>query len=159
MHVAIDMAEPDDAPFITKLVGELLWEIMEAIGSRVFSFNESETDARLRAWIRDGKYAVFLARQESKESLIGFVTLYESYALYAGGTFGTIPEFYVRPAYRSKGVGAVLLERVKDYGRTKRWSRLEATTPPLPQFERTFSFYRREGFHVSGGSKMKIDLE
>ena len=46
------------------------------------------------------KYFVFVAR-DGIGSAVGFVTLYESYALYAEGAFGTIPELYVRPAYRS----------------------------------------------------------
>jgi len=28
---------------------------------------------------------------------VGFITLYEAYALYAEGVFGIIPEFYVHP--------------------------------------------------------------
>ncbi len=34
-------------------------------------------------------------------------------------------------------------------------NRLEATTPPLPQFDKTLAFYVREGFFVTGGRKLK----
>ncbi len=35
------------------------------------------------------------------------------------------------------------------------WKRLEVTTPPLPQFDNTLAFYRREGFAITGGRKLK----
>jgi GNAT superfamily N-acetyltransferase len=78
--------------------------------------------------------------------------------LYTEGAFGTIPEFFVRPVNRSKGIGAALLTEVKRVGSTKGWRRLEVTTPPLPQFERTLAFYERQGFSISGGRKMKVEL-
>ncbi len=34
----------------------------------------------------------------------GQINIYESCALYAEGIFGTIPEFYVRPDWRSSGI-------------------------------------------------------
>jgi GNAT superfamily N-acetyltransferase len=80
-----------------------------------------------------------------------------SYALYTEGAYGTIPEFYVRPAHRSNGVGTALLSEAKRVGQAKGWRRLEVTTPPLPQFERTLAFYQREGFSISGGRKLKME--
>jgi GNAT superfamily N-acetyltransferase len=84
--------------------------------------------------------------------------LYESYALYAEGIYGTIPELYVRPAYRSLGIGRRLVAGAKDYGAERGWTRIEVTTPPLPQFDRTLAFYERQGFAVSGGRKLRVLL-
>jgi GNAT superfamily N-acetyltransferase len=89
---------------------------------------------------------------------VGFIALYESYALYAEGAFGTIPELYVRPEYRSKGVGKKLTDKAKELAAAKGWARLEVTTPPLPQFERTLQFYEKEGFSITGGRKLKTNL-
>ncbi|OGW49676.1 MAG: GNAT family N-acetyltransferase, partial [Nitrospirae bacterium RBG_19FT_COMBO_58_9] len=89
---------------------------------------------------------------------LGFLALYESYALYAEGSFGTIPELFVRPAYRSSGVGATLISEAQGVGQARGWSRIEVTTPPLPQFDRTLAFYQQQGFSISGGRKLKIDL-
>jgi len=86
-----------------------------------------------------------------------FIALYESYALYAEGAFATIPELYVRPAYRANGLGLRLVQ-AKSFGASRGWTRLEVTTPPLPQFDRTLAFYEREGFAISGGRKLKIAL-
>lgn len=156
MDIQITRALPEDARILTEMVDELLQEIMVAIGSSVFTFDPAETEARARSWLSDRTYTVFLARDGGGAA--GFIALYQSYALYAEGAFGTIPELYVRPAYRSQGVGAALLAEAKGYARSRKWTRLEVTTPPLPQFDRTLVFYQRHGFGISGGRKMKVDF-
>ena len=152
----VEQAQVSDAPVIADMVGELLHEIMATIGSRAFSFDRDDTIARAKSWFAEGSYTIFLAIDGAET--VGFAAIYESRALYAEGTFGTIPELYVRVHARSNGVGARLMAEVKRYAKTRGWKRLEVTTPPLPQFERTKAFYEREGFSVSGGRKMKADL-
>ena len=139
------------------MVGELLQEIMTAVGCRVFSFDPGSTETRLRTWLSDGTYTVFVAYGHSNE-VMGFLSVYESYALYAEGAFGTIPELYVRPAFRSQGIGGRLLSEARQLATTRQWTRLEATTPPLPQFERTLAFYERHNFTITGGRKLKTIL-
>jgi len=158
MNLRIDHAQPDDAGVIAEMVGELLREIMAMVGTNAFGFHEEETEARARSWMTDGKYSVLLARDGGQPEPLGFLALYESFALYAEGAYGTIPELFVRPAQRSSGVGAALLSEAKRVGQAKGWRRLEVTTPPLPQFDRTLAFYEREGFSISGGRKLKLEL-
>jgi GNAT superfamily N-acetyltransferase len=158
MNLRIDHAQPDDAPIIAQMVGGLLQEIMAMVGTSVFCFHQEETEARARSWMTDGKYSVLLARDGIRLEPLGFLALYESFALYAEGSFGTIPEFFVRPAHRSWGVGTALLSEAKRVGQAKGWVRLEVTTPPLPQFDRAMAFYEREGFSISGGRKLKLEL-
>jgi GNAT superfamily N-acetyltransferase len=156
MHVWVERAQPADAPVIAEMVGELLHEIMAAIGPGVFGFDRAATESRARDWLTDGNYVVWIAYSGS--DACGFLALYESYALYAEGTFGTIPELFVRPSFRGQGVGARLLAEAKGFAGSKGWRRLEVTTPPLPQFDRTRAFYERHGFSVTGGRKMKVGL-
>ncbi|MBA3753389.1 MAG: GNAT family N-acetyltransferase [Nitrospira sp.] len=156
MAIHIMQAEPSDAPIIAGLVGELLQEIMAAIGTTAFQFHQIETETRVRVWLADRTYRVLLAYEDM--TAVGFLALTENHALYAEGAFGTIPELYVRPAFRSRQVGATLLAKAKRIARSKGWTRLEVTTPPLPQFDRTLAFYERQGFSISGGRKMKIEL-
>ncbi len=158
MQLRIDHAKPNDAPIIAQMVGELLHEIMASIGTKAFSVDREETEARARSWIEDGTYIVLLARDGVQPEPLGFLALYECYALYAEGSFGTIPELFVRPAYRSSGVGATLISEAQGVGQARGWSRIEVTTPPLPQFDRTLAFYQQQGFSISGGRKLKIDL-
>ena len=89
---------------------------------------------------------------------VAMSTFTESYALYAGGKIGVIPEFYVDPAYRSSGVGAKLISAVKDYGRDQGWVCIELCTPPLPEFERTLAFYQNNVLMAVGGIKMRENI-
>ncbi len=156
MTVQITPAGIEDAETIATMVGELLHDIMAAVNDKSFGFHHADTVDRARAWIKKGLYTVLLATLDSKP--VGFLTLYESYALYTQGVYGTIPEFYVRSAYRSQGIGSALLIEAKAIGHQREWKRLEVTTPPLPQFDRTLSFYQRNGFTISGGRKLKLNL-
>jgi GNAT superfamily N-acetyltransferase len=155
--ITIQKATTADAQAIAVLVGELLAEIMSAVGIQAFNFNFDETTARLADFITHEKYFVFVARND-RDAVVGFIALYESYALYAEGTFGTIPELYVHPAYRANNLGLCLVSQAKSFGLSRGWTRLEVTTPPLPQFDRTLAFYAREGFTISGGRKLKVSL-
>jgi GNAT superfamily N-acetyltransferase len=152
----IEPALPEDADVIAAMVGELLHEIMAAVGENAFNFKHRDTEVRARAWLAEGSYWVFLARVEG--AAVGFLALYQSYALYAEGLCGTIPELYVRPSHRSRGIGEALIAESKKVGQARGWRRLEATTPPLPQFDRTLAFYQRHGFQISGGRKLKVEL-
>lgn len=158
MQIRISRAQPADAATIAKLVGELLHEIETATGSKVFSFDSAGTETRARTWLINGTYTVFVAYSDSGNEVLGFLALYESFGLYAQGAFGTIPELYVRPAFRSHGVGARLLAEARQFARSRQWTRLEVTTPPLPQFDRTLAFYQRRNFSVSGGRKLRMNM-
>lgn len=156
--IRIDQACAADAEAITALIGRLLDEIMTAVGAKAFSFDAEQSAPQLRRLIDRGRYVVFVAREHG-ERIVGVVTLSESCALYAGGLFGTIPEFYVIPERRSLGIGALLLSAARSHAQSQGWKRLEVTPPPLPSFERALSFYERQGFSVTGGRKLKLETQ
>lgn len=157
LSIWVEQANPEDADEVALLIGRLLSEIMQEIGARVFDFDSKKSTAQLRHFIDIGRYAAFVAHNHDNR-FIGVITLSESCALYAGGIFGTIPEFYVAPEWRSQGVGAALADAARAYARYRGWIRLEVTPPPLPQFARTLAFYERLGFSVTGGRKLKLDV-
>ncbi|MDH4285538.1 MAG: GNAT family N-acetyltransferase [Gallionellaceae bacterium] len=156
-HFSIAPATSDDAAIIGQMAWELLDEIMRSIGQPVFNADLAQLSSRCEDFLARGIYTVFMATT-AQNSPAGFIAIYESHALYAEGAFGTIPECYVRPDYRSHGVGAQLLQAAKEYGLNQGWKRLEVTTPPLPAFDRTFRFYETQGFDMAGGRKMKVLL-
>ncbi len=156
-NIIIQRATTDHSHDVAVMVGELLAEIMNAIDIQAFNFDLDDTTARLKDFLSHDKYFVFVARSENMNPA-GFIALYESYALYAEGAFGTIPELYVRPAYRKNNLGRYLVSQAKSFGASRGWTRLEVTTPPLPQFDKTLAFYEREGFSITGGRKLKIAL-
>lgn len=155
--ITIQRATTDDVNAVAAMVGELLAEIMNATGVQAFNFDLDETIARLKDFLDREKYFVFVARNNNGNA-VGFMALYECHALYAEGSFGTIPELYVRPEYRSMNVGLRLVSTAKSFGISQGWKRLEVTTPPLPQFDNTLAFYEREGFAITGGRKLKVAL-
>jgi ribosomal protein S18 acetylase RimI-like enzyme len=153
----VQMAGPEDAEEIAQQVGALLEEIMAVTGQKAFNFEVKDAESRLSDFLRQGKYIVLVVRTEHG-GISGFVAMYESFALYAEGAFGTIAELFVRPEYRSMGIGRHLCEAAKEFGVKNGWRRLEVTTPQLPEFDRTLGFYERQGFSVTGGRKLKYML-
>jgi len=154
--LSIEIAEPENAETVAQMVKALLEEIMAATGAAHFKADQAELRTRCRDFLQQGAYTVWVAR-EGKE-MAGFLALTEVRTLYAGGAFGLIPEFYVVPKFRSHGVGAALLAAAREHGKARGWARLEVTTPPLPEFERTLRFYQANGFEVTGGRKLKTSL-
>jgi GNAT superfamily N-acetyltransferase len=157
LNIAIHRATSDDAQEVAIMVGELLAEITNAIGVQAFNFDLYETTIRLKDFLEREKYFVFVARNDGVNPA-GFIALYESHALYADGAFGTIPELYVCPAFRKNKLGLRLISQAKSFAASRGWTRLEVTTPPLPQFDKSLAFYEREGFEISGGRKLKLVL-
>ncbi|MCK5810632.1 MAG: GNAT family N-acetyltransferase [Cocleimonas sp.] len=139
------------------MVGELLDEIMQATKEPAFTFHQDETLKRIKILLKEDKYWVFIALDNNNVP-IGFVSLYESYALYAEGAYGTLPELYVRANYRSQNIGKELLDKAIAFAQQKHWKRLEVTTPPIPEFSRTLQFYRENSFQITGGRKLKLTL-
>lgn len=141
-----------------KMIARLLHEIEAKTNQHVFDTTPHELRANLQKLHAAGLYFVLLARTAPEGEIIGVITMYESFALYAKGSYGTIAELYVKPPWRSMGAGATLLEAGRRFAATKGWSRIEVTTPPIESFARTLYFYERNGFTISGGRKLKAGV-
>ena len=159
MQIDIRQATAEDAPLVADFANRLTEEIIERTGSTPVDIDREQTVDLCRELLDSGRYLAWLAFDGESEKPVGAANLCESCALYAGGTFGIIQEFYVLPAYRSQDVGAVLLRAVEEYGRQAGWRRLELCTPPLPEFGRTLAFYERNAYTVTGGRKLKRRIE
>jgi GNAT superfamily N-acetyltransferase len=156
-NISFEPATLGDSRAVAVMLGELLGEISDAAGVQAFNFDPDETQRRLTDFLAQALYFVFLARYQGRDP-VGFLTLCETRSLYAEGTFGILPELYVRPAYRSQGIGRGLLEQAMRLAKVRGWRRLEVTTPPLPAFDAALRFYEREGFRITGGRKLKLPL-
>ncbi len=104
----------------------------------------------------DERFNAFLA-ETPEGRIVGISTLVETIAIYAGGSYGIIDEMYVDPEFRSRGVGRLLIEAIKEFGQQKNWLRIDVTAPPEEEWNRTVRFYEREGF-VFTGPKMRFKL-
>jgi GNAT superfamily N-acetyltransferase len=157
MQIKFKVAKLEDSETIGYMVISLTNEICKLTKAKHFDINLSSTILRCRNLITDGHYAAIIAEYQNEP--IAVVTFTETYALYAGGKIGLIQEFYVLPEYRDSGVGSMLVEQFKKYGKQHNWSCIELCTPPLPEFEKTLNFYKKNGLIPVGGRKMRQALE
>ncbi|WP_299588365.1 GNAT family N-acetyltransferase [uncultured Microbulbifer sp.] len=104
-----------------------------------------------------GGFSAFLYLVECNP--IGVITISRSAAIYAGGYYGVIEEFYVEPEYRSQSIGKTLLKKAIQFSREQGWPRLEVSTPEKKKWQRIIDFYYREGFSDnSNGERLKLIL-
>ena len=151
--IRIVQAGPEDRGTVLALVEKLLRELEETPDE----FKGIERGRVLRGLDAEGgRFSAFLALGPKGEA-VGVATLFEAFAIYAGGHYGVIDEMYVEPEYRSRGVGGKLLDAVKDHARRRGWMRIDVTAPPEKRWERTVKFYEAQGF-VFTGPKMRLRL-
>jgi GNAT superfamily N-acetyltransferase len=91
-----------------------------------------------------------LIAEDAEGQAVAALTLSECAALYAGGHFGEIAEFYVQPAHRSGGLGAKMLAAAAALARERGWPRLEVGAPDVPKWQRSLDFYLHCGFEEVG---------
>lgn len=156
MDINFRIASAKDAEIIGTLVVALTNEISERTKAQHFDIDLTNTIQRCHQLMMDGHYSVIIGEYQNKP--VAVVTMAETYALYAGGKIGVLQEFYITPEYRSCGIGAMLIEQVRDHGKQQNWSCIELCSPPLPEFERTLHFYQRNGLSPVGGRKMRQAL-
>lgn len=156
MSLTFRQATPADAELVCTLVMQLTAEICQVTKAQHFDINPNDTAELCHTLLSDGVYTAIIAFDGDQP--VALATMAETYALYAGGKLGVVQEFYVTPEQRSSGVGAKLIERVRFYALDQGWHCIELCTPPLPEFERTVSFYQRNGLQPVGGRKMRQSL-
>ena len=150
-RIRVHQAGPDEAERVGQLAYDLLAELYPETEFERMLF----TDAAATLLAGSGGVWAFLATTNDVRD-VGLVTLNECAAIYAGGHFGEISELYVVPDYRSKSVGALLLEKSIAFGRERGWPNIEVGAPSPPTWQRTVDFYLRHGFEVVGP---RLDLQ
>ena len=147
MSIVLRLAIREDAATVAHLIHALVGELDP--GRADAALLAHYMDAAAAHVGRDAGYWAFLA-EAPENGAVGLITLNECTAIYAGGCFGEIPELYIAPAYRSQGLGALLLDRAIAFAKTRGWSRLEVGAPDQPRWQRTVDFYRKQGFTEVG---------
>lgn len=143
--IRIESAAVGDSATVAALVEALLMELEPAAEKEIQAMNLHAISGRLMA---NQKIHALLAYDG--EQAVAVLTLHACAAIYAGGEFGEISEFYVAPAYRSAGVGVRLLNAAKARARQLGWQRLEVGAPPVQESPRTLAFYQTNGFKQTG---------
>lgn len=152
--VSVRLATVDDASAIGELADALLSEIMAAIGVKAFVSDPAAIRDQLCQSIPGNQHFILLAMKSGTP--IGFAALSPAFAIYTNGSYGIITELFVLPSQRSQSIGNHLVQECKIFAADMEWTRLEVTTPPLPEFDRTLRFYEQHGFEITGGRKLRV---
>lgn len=96
--------------------------------------------------------------EDAERAPAAFFTLAEAFAVFARGEYGIINELWVRPDVRSRGVGALALEHCRAFGKERGWKRIDVSAPASAEWDRSYEFYRRQGFELTG-RKLKCVLD
>ncbi|HEU5252697.1 MAG TPA: GNAT family N-acetyltransferase [Solirubrobacterales bacterium] len=119
----------------------------------------SELEAEVRALLEDPAGGSVLIA-EADEKVVGVLSASWQRAIHVPGVYATIQDLWVDGAWRSRGVGAELVEAIASQARDRGVSRLEVGLPreTFAAIASTESFYRRNGFeHL--GPRMRRLLE
>ena len=151
----IRRADSSDAPLIGEFLHGIMLDHDEAppAGSAL-------VDAAQRILGLD--HAYFLICEATSEASgagapVGMVQVTERFSTWRVRPFLYLDDFYVRPAWRSRGVGQALFAEVK-----RRAAAINCVRIDLDVYggnERAYRFYLREGFVDTGESLMRYSLD
>jgi len=138
-------AGADDVEAVATAVEALLLEL----GGRRPERSELETEVRAHLDDPDGA-SVLIA--EAGGDVVGVLSASWQRAIHVPGAYATIQDLWVDEGWRSRGVGAELVEAIASQARRRGVSRLEVGLPreTFAAIASTESFYRRNGFEHLG---------
>jgi len=145
--VRVREATEGDAPAVAAAIAELLVELSGG-GPPV---EELEAATRELAGDRQAG-ALLVAEAGGEDAMVGVLAASWQHAIHVPGRYGTIQDLWVRPDWRSRAVGAALVEGLCELARREGTRRLEVGLP-RETFERigaTEAFYRANGFEHLG---------
>ena len=110
-----------------------------------------DLEAEVRALLADPAGGSVLVA-EADGRLVGVLSASWQRAIHVPGVYATIQDLWVDEAWRSRGVGAELVEAIASQARARGVSRLEVGLPreTFAAIASTESFYRRSGFEHLG---------
>ena len=152
-EATIREAGDDDVAAIASAVESLLLEL----GGRRPERHQLETEARALLEEPAGGSALIA---EADGDVVGVLSASWQRAIHVPGVYATIQDLWVDEDWRSRGVGAELVEALASQARARGVSRLEVGLPreTFAAIASTESFYSRNGFeHL--GPRMRRLLE
>jgi GNAT superfamily N-acetyltransferase len=134
-----------DVEGVAAAVGSLLAEL----GGRTPS--PAEMKAEVQALLDDPRGGSVLIA-EADGGIVGVLTASWQRAIHVPGVYATVQDLWVDEDWRSRGVGAELVEAIASQARSRGVSRLEVGLPreTFAAIASTESFYRRNGFEHLG---------
>jgi GNAT superfamily N-acetyltransferase len=134
-----------DVEGVAAAVASLLAELGGRAPSR------AEMEAEVQALLDDPQGGSVLIAEADGE-IVGVLTASWQRAIHVPGVYATIQDLWVDEGWRSRGVGAELVEAIASQARTRGVSRLEVGLPreTFAAIASTESFYKRSGFEHLG---------
>jgi len=138
-------ARAGDVEGVTTAVAALLGELGGRCPER------PALEAEVRALLDDPAGGSVLIAEADGE-IVGLLSASWQRAIHVPGIYATIQDLWVDEAWRSRGVGAELVEAIASQARTRGVSRLEVGLPreTFAAIASTESFYERNGFEHLG---------
>ena len=140
------MLSIDEVLKIEKSHLELIQELLVELSGK----NEKLDSERILNDFKSYSDKFILLLLKADEMIVGAITIQEAFAIYAGGKYGVINELYIKPKFRSKGYGEILIKEVIKIAKRKNWKRIDVTAPPEDRWKRTIEFYINNGFQFTG---------
>ncbi|HEX5592586.1 MAG TPA: GNAT family N-acetyltransferase [Solirubrobacterales bacterium] len=144
-----------DVEGVATAVGSLLAELGGRMPSR------AEMEAEVQALLDDPQGGSVLIAEADGE-IVGVLTASWQRAIHVPGVYATVQDLWVDEDWRSRGVGAELVEAIASQARTRGVSRLEVGLPreTFAAIASTESFYKRNGFeHLGPRMRRLLDDE
>ncbi len=151
--MSVRRARTEDLPAVVEAVAELLHEL----GGR--SPSRPQMEAEVGALLDDESVGTLLVAEDDG-SLVGVLGASWQRAIHVPGRYATIQDLWVHPEWRSRGVGAELVEALAAIAREQGVGRIEVGLPreSFAAIAKTTAFYRGTGFeHL--GPRMRRLLE
>ena len=138
-------AGAEDVGAVATAVESLLAELGGRMPSR------AEMEAEVQALLDDPQGGSVLIAEADGE-IVGVLTASWQRAIHVPGVYATVQDLWVDEDWRSRGVGAELVEAIASQARTRGVSRLEVGLPreTFAAIASTQSFYERNGFEHLG---------
>ena len=140
----IRLATLDDISAICLLYHEF-WHYNAGLQPEYYQ-EATESGEYPRSVITEEKSAIFLAAEN--DEIVGLIHVRESqtlpYAPIVQHRYAEIVDFIVTAPYRTKGIGAKLMDAAKQWGKTRNLDYVELFV--LSNAERAFLFYEQKGF-------------
>jgi branched-chain amino acid aminotransferase len=143
--VSVREATREDLPAVVEAVEELLAELGGRRPTR------PEMEAEVGALLDDGALGTLLIAEDDG-SLVGVLGASWQRAIHVPGRYATIQDLWVHPEWRSRGIGAALVEALAARAREQGVGRIEVGLPreDFAAIEQTEAFYRGAGFEHLG---------
>ena len=138
-------ASAGDVEGVATAVASLLAELGGRMPSR------AEMEREVQALLDDPQGGSVL-NAEADGEIVGVLTASWQRAIHVPGVYATVQDLWVDEDWRSRGVGAELVEAIASQARTRGVSRLEVGLPreTFAAIASTESFYKRNGFEHLG---------